>query len=224
MPDKLCECGCGATISGVDKRGRIVHFKKGHKRPPDLWTFDSWDSGRIINKSGLRMLVYRPDYPKASPRGEALRSHIVWWLTHGEVVPDGYVIHHGNEKTLDDRPTNLAKMTDGEHSRHHHEKSPPIQMYCAQCGEKFTVKYNVISQRLKEGRKHGQRFCSPKCGTDFKKGKRGKSYRGLTVDKVRQIKAARRKKISVADLAIHFGVSKSAIYAIDNGQNWSDVK
>ncbi len=172
------------------------------------------------------MWVYRPDFPNATRSGEATRAHVVWWLTHGETVRNGQVIHHINEKTLDDRPSNLMKMTRKEHSRHHHEKAPPTQIICAECGEKFMVQYNIISQHLKEGRRYGQRFCSPKCGTDFKKGKRAKSYRGLTEEKVRQIKAllATKDRHRVSKAAEQFGISKSAVYAIKYGDNWSDVK
>ncbi len=224
MPSHPCECGCEKPVTSPDKKGRTVLFKKGHRRKPNIWNFDRWDEGRIWNSAGQRMKVYRPDYPKSDKRGEALRSHVVWWLIHGEVVPKGYVIHHVNENTLDDRPANLNKMTQSLHSRHHHEKHPPVQIICAHCGKLFSVQYNIISQHLKEGRRHGQRFCSTRCVSDSRKGKRGHSRRGLTPSKVRQIRAMSKRGVPVREIMERFGLSSSGAYAIINKVNWSDVE
>lgn len=198
----------------------------GPKRRYDSpWTPRRWNEAYIIRASGHqpRAKVWRPDYPRADRYGRALRSHVVWWLTHKKTPPRGHVIHHINHNSLDDRPENLMPMTPRDHSRHHHEKFPPCTIVCAECGNAFVVQYNIISQHLREGRKYGQRFCSRKCVDRSHRGKRGHSYRGLTVVKVRDIKRKLKRKIPVRLLAIGYGVSISTIYAIKNGQNWGDV-
>lgn len=170
------------------------------------------------------MVVYRPDYPLSDNRGRAKRAHVVWWIHHKTVPPKGYVIHHINHNSLDDRPENLLLMTRKEHSLHHHEKNPPSKQICGQCNNEFTVQFNIISQHLREGRKYGQRFCSPECASTFRRGKRGKSYRGITEAIVRSIRKRKASGERVVALAKEYNMSLSGIYAIVRGDNWSDVE
>lgn len=51
-----------------------------------------------------------------------LRSHVVWEREHGRPVPYGYNVHHENEDTLDDSPSNLKLLTFEEHGRLHNPK------------------------------------------------------------------------------------------------------
>lgn len=183
-----------------------------------------WDDGHIVNNAGPRMVVYRPDYPKAGYRGRVYRAHVVWWLVYKKVPPRGHVIHHINHNSLDDSPSNLQLLSRSEHSAHHHEKHPPVKMVCPICSCEFRVLYTVISQHLKEGRKYGQRFCSKRCRDQSMVGQRGFSRRGMTPAKVRALRALRTKGASVRHIAAQYGLSKSAVYAILRGQNWGDVK
>ena len=54
----------------------------------------------------------------AEPNVWMYRSRAVWAAAHGP-VPAGYIIHHINEDSVDDRLDNLQCMTRGEHTRHH---------------------------------------------------------------------------------------------------------
>jgi len=58
---------------------------------------------RLTDKNGRRMLTH----------------HMVWAATHGQPVPDGCYVHHGNDKKTDNQPENLECMTKSEHSGHH---------------------------------------------------------------------------------------------------------
>lgn len=48
------------------------------------------------------------------------RLHRGCWAAHYGEIPEGYVVHHINKETLDNRIENLACMSANEHSRLHH--------------------------------------------------------------------------------------------------------
>lgn len=49
--------------------------------------------------------------------GSSLKVHrVIWSKFHGE-IPNGYIIHHKNGNSLDNRLDNLEMMLWGEHSR-----------------------------------------------------------------------------------------------------------
>ena len=68
---------------------------------------------RRISKRGYWM-IYVPD------RGNIKEHHYVWEQFKGN-IPEGYVIHHINHDRLDNRIENLQMMTNGEHTRLHHQ-------------------------------------------------------------------------------------------------------
>lgn len=124
------------------------------QRPP--WDPSRWDDGYADNKGRFR--VYRPDYPRAyggSSKGYAKRSHVVWWLETGQVLPADHVLHHKNEDKLDDRFENLELKTHGQHTIEHCRKEPVVCL-CRGCGRNF----GIPQWQLNQGRGH---FCSQKC-------------------------------------------------------------
>ncbi len=46
------------------------------------------------------------------------RAHVVWVQAHGP-IPEGWLIHHEDEDTLNDELSNLRCWTRAEHTRHH---------------------------------------------------------------------------------------------------------
>lgn len=194
--------------------------------PKRSWSLAQWSEGYIIKarQELPRFIVYLPEHPNADKRGRVKRAHAVWWLTHNKTMPPrGYVIHHCNHDSLDDRPFNLQVLTISEHSRLHHEKHAPITLVCPVCNKTFTVQYNILSQHFKEGRKVGQKYCSPLCASTARRGKRGHSPRGMTIAKVRRLRKLREDGRSLRELALLFGLSLSGVSAIANRQNWKDV-
>lgn len=135
------------------QRGNDGKFKKTRK----IWKFKRWDHGYIrIKESGYKAFwVYRPDYPKSFENGYARRSHIVWWLKTGKVVPKGYVVHHKDGNSLNDKFSNLELMKFGKHSRLHNKKKK-IKCVCEYCNKSF----KLPQWRINQGR---GKYCSLNC-------------------------------------------------------------
>lgn len=117
------------------------------------WSFENWDEGRINNRG--RFIVYLPDYPRSYPGGRCLRTHAVWWLTTGQVVPEGWDLHHKDENKLNDKFENLELVVHGEHSRRHQKarrKQFPTPQTCETCSKQF------LAYPAKQ-----RRYCSLSC-------------------------------------------------------------
>lgn len=54
----------------------------------------------------------------AEPNVWKMRAVLVWEEAHGP-VPKGYVVHHENRDSLDDRLENLRLLTRADHLREH---------------------------------------------------------------------------------------------------------
>ena len=124
-----------------------------------IWTPENWEDGYYDNKTRFR--VYRPDYPRAwnykTTKGYAFRSHIVWWLHTGEVVPKNCVLHHKNGNHKDDSFDNLEVMLYRDHMRLHYSNS--INTKCAFCAAAFTYKPS-----------RPRKFCSVRCAGASRRG------------------------------------------------------
>ena len=131
-----------------------------HVRTRQPWSPLRWGDGYMAQG---RVRVYRPDYPGGFPDGYALRSHVVWWLTHGHKHPAGFDIHHCNRDKTDDRPANLEAMPHGRHSRlQQRHKEPDVIQKCVACEMDFSVPVWRIRSRRRGG--GGMpRFCSQAC-------------------------------------------------------------
>ena len=97
------------------------------------------------------------DYPgKVYTYGHrVLEHHLVWWRTTGKTVPKGYVLHHKNEDTLDNRFANLELLQRGDHTARHHligERYTALQ--CKLCGKVFKRTTRYVREHVKQGQKH----------------------------------------------------------------------
>lgn len=115
------------------------------------WTEDRWDEGHALEE---RFVVYMPKHPRASSTGFVLRSHAVWFLYTGEVVPVTHELHHTDEDKRNDKFSNLEKLTKSEHRRRH--QANDVRCVCAYCKREFFIP----AHRVKEGR---GKFCDQVC-------------------------------------------------------------
>ena len=151
--------------SSREKRNEHYRLKRGEDFKPRLpiWTTCNWDSGFVVSNG--RFMVKFPDHPKAKDAGYVYRYHAVWFIMTGEIIPDGYCIHHRNLNKLDDRFENLQKITKAEHAAEHHKgrKCPDSWMSfkCETCGQDFSKERYRVNGRKKEG--HKIKYCSMKC-------------------------------------------------------------
>jgi hypothetical protein len=81
-----------------------------------------------------------------SKNGYVPRSHAVWYLETGEIVPDGFHLHHINEDPSDDRMENLKLFTNSQHQSTH-KAGPIVTKTCPKCGKTFKVKWAKRSQQ-----------------------------------------------------------------------------
>lgn len=112
-------------------------------------------------RNGPYELVLAPDeYPGFRYRGRYVyEHHLVWWQRTGELVPDGFVVHHKNDNRRDNRFSNLKLMERVAHTVHHNKEShPPMVVCCGWCGKSFKVIGHVCRARLKSS-KSGKLFC-----------------------------------------------------------------
>src|SRR4051812_28258034 len=77
-----------------------------------------WGPAHTVAHSHLKGKARWQVHVRATGRPRYL-SHLVWEEMHGRPVRKGYVIHHRNEKPLDNRRTNLEEMTHAEHNSLH---------------------------------------------------------------------------------------------------------
>lgn len=121
-------------------------------RKHEVWVPENWDDGYLDNKGRFR--VYRPDYPRAYHEGYALRAHVVYWLTVGELHPDGTELHHKDRIKVNDLFNNLEVLTRSQHRIQHQENWTIVT--CEHCEKQFQEHVWRTNQRH-------VRFCSQKC-------------------------------------------------------------
>jgi hypothetical protein len=148
------------------------------KIPLGAWTPELADSkycySRVL-RGEKRAFVFRPDCPLADKKGWVQRSRVVWWLDHNkQLPPDGFIIHHVNEDTLDDRPINLQAMSIPDHVKIHHQKGPPRIFRCKTCAVLFELPYHIYAERARKGCNEVDIYCSAKCYQKTFKGRKRK--------------------------------------------------
>jgi len=100
---------CGKPISRGSKRCESCRFL-GDKNP-------AWKGGIHKAVNGY-VYIYAPSHPKADKyHGRYVAEHrLVWEKAHGELLPDGWLIHHINGIRDDNRPENLVALKPSGHS------------------------------------------------------------------------------------------------------------
>lgn len=106
-------------------------------------------------RNGEYELIQAPlDYPGLKYRGRyAYEHHVIWWRATGTLPPVGYVIHHKNENTRDNRLENLELKTSPKHSSDHGKarRVPDESVTCAWCHRSFQLPARVLRFKRKIG-------------------------------------------------------------------------
>lgn len=108
----------GRWGSRVSKKGyccQACHWKALSKLLGNN-TFN-WKGGQY--KSRGRIWVMTRNHPRANIYGYVLRSHLIMENLIGNYIPKGYVVHHGDDKSLNDNINNLELWTDSKHRSYH---------------------------------------------------------------------------------------------------------
>ncbi|MCX6008069.1 MAG: HNH endonuclease signature motif containing protein [Chloroflexi bacterium] len=106
VSDILREAGITQRTSSVQQKLDIKHGRRIPKRT-------HWKGGRGKFHGYIR--VWKPEHPKANG-GYVFEHILVWEETHGQPLPDGWVVHHLNGIKSDNRPKNLLGMARRGHS------------------------------------------------------------------------------------------------------------
>ena len=104
----------------------------------------NWKGGRVIEPRGYVLIRVGVGHPLADVRGYAYEHRLVA-AERAKLLP-GLVVHHENERTGDNDPSNLEPLTRAEHGRRHRkyerglrnpgEPNPMIECACA-CGTRL---------------------------------------------------------------------------------------
>ncbi|MDD1710874.1 MAG: HNH endonuclease [Methanoregulaceae archaeon] len=124
-------------------------------------------------------------YFRAKVCGKTVYLHVyLWERDHGRKVPKGFVVHHINEDSSDNRPENFQLMTRTNHRKIHGYKrkhpgnpetlrqypdawklsilsranAPKVEVICLECKNSFKVAHSHAKTT---------KFCSPRCRTRF---------------------------------------------------------
>lgn len=82
---------CSRTCAGVGRKGA---------------NHPGWQGGRLTDKDGY-VLVYKPDHPHCSKSGYVREHRLVMEEKIGRYLTPLEVVHHKNDITSDNRPSNL---------------------------------------------------------------------------------------------------------------------
>lgn len=134
----LCACGCGKSLSQLDKKGRPRKYIHNHhwigiKRAPfthehraNIKKARARQAGRINWQGGKSKMshgyvrIWKPNHPTAS-YGYVLEHHLVMEDSLGRYLNVGEVVHHINHRRDDNRIENLKLFSShGEHMREAH--------------------------------------------------------------------------------------------------------
>lgn len=110
----------------IAKGTRKIPSRKGHKSPGSQKGVrnTNWQGGRIyrnrIKNSRGYVYVYAPDHPRANMNGRGEKAYVaehivVWEKAHNKPLPKGWMVHHLNGVTDDNRPQNLVGLPSKRH-------------------------------------------------------------------------------------------------------------
>ena len=109
----VCEV-CGNPVTRTGKRGKT------HKRCSKCRFLGdrnpAWNGGRHKSVNGY-IYLYAPDHPKANNGRYVAEHQLVWEKEHGQLLPEGYIIHHLNGIKDDNRPENLIAIQPKDHTK-----------------------------------------------------------------------------------------------------------
>jgi hypothetical protein len=117
-----------------------------------------WKGWTVYND---RVFLRKPGHPKANRRGYIRRSHAVW-EAHNGPLQEGFIVHHRNGNSQDDRIENLEMLRIGEHIRLHNlgkrgeRRSMRKGFYKGVCG-------NPHCKREFTMKTPWQKYCSDRC-------------------------------------------------------------
>lgn len=136
-------------IKPGERRGVATEFEKGHIPKNKL----------PVGSVTIRQ--HKGDHPRAwikvSEPNVWMPRAVHVWISSGGTVPKGFVIHHDNEDTLDDRIENLKCIKRGAHRMIHHEK-----IRLAQTGRTATIKTKTCQTcGIEYSGKPQSQFCEP---------------------------------------------------------------
>lgn len=89
------------------RKGRV-----GNKHLPRL-------NGSHGSKGAKIWMCYLPDHPRANHQGHVKEHIFIWEQETGLCLPSGWVVHHLNGDSLDNRFENLMALSNSQHSRFH---------------------------------------------------------------------------------------------------------
>jgi hypothetical protein len=117
-------------------------------------------------RNGKYILVKAPqDYPGLKYRGRYVyEHHLNWWLSTGELVLPGYVIHHIDENKHNNSIDNLVLLSANEHNKEHAELAKDkhrVSVNCFVCKKERKVKGNAYRNKVKAGQ--SKFYCSRDC-------------------------------------------------------------
>lgn len=103
--------------------------------------------------SGYVYVNAPPEYPGITYEfgDRILEHHLVWWWNTGQVVPDGFVVHHKNEIKNDNRFDNLELKEFGVHTRDHLLIEDDKEVECSWCGCKLIRSARDIRSKNSQG-------------------------------------------------------------------------
>ena len=125
-------------------------------------------------KNGNYILVVSPKgYPGKRYRGKYVYQHqLAWWINTGELVPDGYVIHHKNEDRHDNHFENLEMIERKIHAVIHKPGYGFIELVCDICGKTFQRSLSMYNRKQRFLSNHGltksKTCCSKTCAGKVK--------------------------------------------------------
>lgn len=114
-------------------------------------------------RNGEYTLIKVPKaYPGKRYRNKfAYEHHVVWWQHTGQIVPNGFLIHHINGNKRDNTFENLALVDWKKHTQQHSKPVTLVEVICSQCSVAFTRERRNYAPRKQSGQKNF--YCGRSC-------------------------------------------------------------
>lgn len=110
-----------------------------------------WEIKGTANCYPYRFVIV-PDHPNAYEHGYVLEHRVVMENHIGRLLRDDEVVHHKNENGQDNRLKNLELKSSPGHKQYHNQKRTEyIDVSCAYCGTKITLRKKYVENRRQGG-------------------------------------------------------------------------